>query len=96
MKFCPTCDARLIKDDTTSILTCPECKYTENGPEDRVTERALDSQTVHRAPRPIVVSGDPVKDKLINEFYNIIFLNLFNFNYSWYKINQTSIIWSTT
>jgi|TARA_B100002052_G_scaffold206408_1_gene188617 DNA-directed RNA polymerase subunit M len=35
MKFCPTCDARLIKDDTTSILTCPECKYTENGPEEK-------------------------------------------------------------
>ena len=29
MKFCPTCDVRLKKDNTTSVLTCPKCKYTE-------------------------------------------------------------------
>ena len=34
MKFCPTCDVRLKKDNTTSILTCPKCKYTEGEPQE--------------------------------------------------------------
>ena len=34
MKFCPTCDVRLKKDNTTSVLTCPKCKYTEGGPQE--------------------------------------------------------------
>ena len=34
MKFCPTCDVRLKKDNTTSVLTCPKCKYTEGGPKE--------------------------------------------------------------
>ena len=35
MKFCPTCDIRLKKDSTTSILTCSKCNYTEGGPKDK-------------------------------------------------------------
>ena len=36
-------------------------------PESRNFEEMRDSQTMHRTSRPIIVSGDPVKDKLINE-----------------------------
>ena len=35
MKFCPTCDARLKKDNNTSLLTCPKCNYTEGGSKDK-------------------------------------------------------------
>ena len=35
MKFCPTCDVRLKKDNTTSLLTCPKCNYSEGGSKDK-------------------------------------------------------------
>jgi len=30
MKFCPICDVRLKKDNTTSVLTCPKCNHTQD------------------------------------------------------------------
>ena len=35
MKFCPTCDVRLKKDNNTSLLTCPKCNYTEGGSKEK-------------------------------------------------------------
>ena len=35
MKFCPTCDVRLKKDNKTSLLTCSECNYTEGGSKEK-------------------------------------------------------------
>jgi|TARA_B100001013_G_scaffold33388_1_gene18041 DNA-directed RNA polymerase subunit M len=29
MKFCPKCDVRLKKSTTNSVLSCPNCDYTE-------------------------------------------------------------------
>ena len=29
MKFCPKCEVRLKKNNSTTILSCPKCGYTE-------------------------------------------------------------------
>ena len=43
MKFCPTCDVRLKKDSTTSVLTCPKCDYTEGGP--KIEKQSVSQET---------------------------------------------------
>ena len=64
MKFCPTCDARLKKDNNTSLLTCPKCNYTEGGPKDKkksVTEKKKDNITATgetTIPFPVITKKD--------------------------------------
>ena len=45
MKFCPKCEARLKKDSTTSILSCPteDCDYTEGGP--KIEKQSVSQET---------------------------------------------------
>ena len=45
MKFCPTCDVRLKKDNTTSVLTCPKCNYTEGGPVEEKQSTVEDAES---------------------------------------------------
>lgn len=40
MKFCPTCEVRLKKNNSNSSISCPKCGYSEN--ESKTTKKTQD------------------------------------------------------
>ena len=91
MKFCPFCDVRLKKDNTTSILTCPRCNhiqdesvkqptlqknYTEFAITDESDIKQLDSWS-HGNPNHISTTrqADKYEQKFVEEDQDIISKN---------------------
>ena len=61
MKFCPKCEVRLKKSNTTSAI-CPKCGYSENTAKEKKKENK--KETKEELSKLNVVEGDEGKETL--------------------------------